>query len=316
MTLRDRLLFATSALLYSGPLYAGLAGYDLSPIVLFAGFLTVWLFIVRPGDWPERRTDWTHPRAIAWPMLVFAAQIVVAGFCVATGRIIAVMFDISMPLPLAAPAGLSLAGILLAWGLRRRRPAAPILRRRAPRWRASLSPGSGILDTARPRMPGRIDAQTFAEDIAAALGDLGNRPAPDAALDALAALIAEKGMTRSTFEALETAGRLTAPQIQLLVRLALTPAMLADLAGQGRIGVVLERALCGDEDTVAAGTARLALARLERTPGLADELPHAARLRHRAGPHSGTQSDQRHETATALLMLADRLDPQTATLHA
>ncbi|MDH3264923.1 MAG: hypothetical protein OEM24_13115 [Paracoccaceae bacterium] len=297
----DRLLFATSALLYSGPLYAGLAGYGFATLPLFAAFLMAWLFIVRPGDWPETREDWRVPRAVAWPLLIFAVQMVVAGFCLAMGRAIGGMYALTLPLPLAVPVGLSVLGILIAAALKRRGTGAPILR--VPG--GELGIGAGILDVARPAMPGRRDVQGFVEDVAEALDDLGEGPAAEEDIGRLAELVEEKGMTRETFEALQGAGELTLPQLQLCARLALSPPLMSELLGQGRIARALERALFAGEAALVGGTARLARDRLGEMPALADELPPAMRLRQAAE----AREDAGRDAAVALALLANALDP-------
>jgi hypothetical protein len=301
---RDRLLFATSGLLYSGPLYAGLAGYGFATLPLFAAFLMAWLFIVRPGDWPETREDWKVPRAVAWPLLIFAVQMVVAGFCLAVGRAIGGMYDLTLPMPLAAPVAISLAGLLIARTLKRQGAGAPILRMPG----GELGIGAGILDVARPAMPGRRDAQVFVEDVAEALDALGEGPAADDDIERLAELVADKAMTRETFEALEAAQTLTLTQLQLWVRLALGPRMVSELLGQGRIGGALEQALFHADAVLVAGTAQLARERLVETPALADELPPAMRLRQAAE----AREDETHDAPVALALLANAIDPPRA----
>lgn len=304
MRRRDRILFATSALLYSGPLYAGLAGYGFATLPLFAAFLTAWLFIVRPGDWPETRQDWGEPRALAWPMLIFAVQMVVVGFCLAVGRAIGGMYGLTLPLPLAVPVGLSVLGILVAAALRRRGAGGPFLR--VPG--GELGIGAGILDVARPAMRGRRDVQGFVEDLAEALDALGSGVAPGDVIERVAGLVADKGMSRETFDALEAAERLTLPQRQLLARLALSPQLISELLGQGRIARALEGALFAGEAALVADTARRARASLRRTPDLVDELPPAIRLRSAAAERGGESQD----AAVALSLLANAIDPPRA----
>lgn len=302
---RDRLLFATSALLYSGPLYAGLAGYGFATLPLFAAFLMAWLFVVRPGDWPETREDWRVPRAVAWPMLVFAVQMVVAGFCLAMGRAIGGMYAMTLPMPLAVPAGLAVLGILIAAALKRRGAGGPLLR--VPG--SGLGIGAGILDVARPAMPGRRDVQGFIEDVAEALDALGKGPAASADIEKLAALVEDKGMTRDTFEALEGADALKPPALQLWARLALDPGLVSELLGQGRIAQALERALLDGAPEQVAGTARQARELLGEMPGLADELPPAMRIRQAAEAHDDADDGDERDAAIALELLANAIDP-------
>jgi hypothetical protein len=302
---RDRLLFATSALLYSGPLYAGLAGYGFATLPLFAAFRMAWLFIVRPGDWPETWEDWRVPRAVAWPMLLFAVQMVVAGFCLAMGRAIGGMYALTLPLPLAVPAGLAVLGILIAAALKRRGAGGPILR--VPG--GGLGIGAGILDVARPAMPGRRDVQGFIEDVAEALEALGKGPAASADIDKLATLVEDKAMTHECFEALEGAAAFGLPQLQLWARLALNPGLVSDLLGQGRIGRALEQALFDGAAELVDNTARLARERLGEIPALADELPPAMRLRQAALAREDADGADGRNAAIALELLANAIDP-------
>jgi hypothetical protein len=65
-----RLMMAATALLYMGPLLAGLGGYGWTMVPAFAGIFTLWQIILRPQKWPA---PYELDRADAW--LAVAAQV-------------------------------------------------------------------------------------------------------------------------------------------------------------------------------------------------------------------------------------------------
>lgn len=94
MRLRDKTGHATSALLFSGPLCSGPAGFGMATIPLFA----LWLFVMRPGDRTRPAEDRKHPRTLAWPVPILDAQRVLVAFCLALGQAIGALFDFRPPL--------------------------------------------------------------------------------------------------------------------------------------------------------------------------------------------------------------------------
>jgi hypothetical protein len=57
---RMRLLMGATALLYVGPLLAGLGGLGWETTPLFLALFLLWLFVLRPQQWPQRARDWLH----------------------------------------------------------------------------------------------------------------------------------------------------------------------------------------------------------------------------------------------------------------
>jgi hypothetical protein len=86
MQLRARLLMGASALLYLGPLLAGLAGAGWASLPVFTAIFMLWLLVLRPYDFPQTAADWRRPEA--W--LIFATQVVIqvllVTFCFGAGR--------------------------------------------------------------------------------------------------------------------------------------------------------------------------------------------------------------------------------------
>lgn len=57
---RMRLLMIATALLYFGPLLAGLGGAGWATTPAFLALFMLWLFILRPQQWPHSLHDWLH----------------------------------------------------------------------------------------------------------------------------------------------------------------------------------------------------------------------------------------------------------------
>jgi hypothetical protein len=80
-----RMMMSATALLYMGPLLAGLGGYGWTMVPIFAGIFTLWQMILRPEKWPA---PYDMHRADAW--LAIAAQValqtLVVVVCFGIGR--------------------------------------------------------------------------------------------------------------------------------------------------------------------------------------------------------------------------------------
>lgn len=71
---RMRLLMAATALLYLGPLLAGLGGFGWATVPLFLALFLLWLFILRPQQWPRSLHDWLS-RYEPWAVLGSTAAV-------------------------------------------------------------------------------------------------------------------------------------------------------------------------------------------------------------------------------------------------
>jgi len=273
MDLRDRAFFATSALLYTGPLYAGLAGYGFETVPLFAAIFMLWLNVVRPGDWPQSARAWRTPRALAWPMLIFYVQMLVVAFCLVMGRAMGGMIGFQPPLPLAFTLLVSLLAISTARLLERKgdRPVVHIPG-------DSLSIGAGILDIGVPEMPDQPPERAFTEGVLAMLADLGPRRAPRDKIAPILDQVVEAGMVRPVLEALNKMRGGLAPHAQAQAMLALRPDVARDVFGEGLIGKAVNRALSTWVPQVVEETANDARALLKELSGVSEELPSASRL--------------------------------------
>jgi hypothetical protein len=61
VTQRQRILMGLTALLYLGPLLAGLAGQSWIMVMAFVAVFLLWLAVLRPGHWPRGRDEWKQP---------------------------------------------------------------------------------------------------------------------------------------------------------------------------------------------------------------------------------------------------------------
>ena len=114
MVTRMRLLQGAAALLYVGPLLAGLGGFGWSVVPVFTAIFLLWLVVIRPQDWPQQAAGWARPEA--WLALLARAlvQVVLVTVCFGIGRGIGGAAGLSPAMPVGLPLGLSFAAIPLA----------------------------------------------------------------------------------------------------------------------------------------------------------------------------------------------------------
>lgn len=65
MQIRYRLLMGAMALLYFGPLLAGLSGMGWTGVPVFIALTALWLVVMRPAQWPRDLGLWTREIALA-----------------------------------------------------------------------------------------------------------------------------------------------------------------------------------------------------------------------------------------------------------
>ncbi len=104
---RLRLLMGVTALLYVGPLMAGLGGYGWSVVPLFAAIFLLWLFIQRPHHWPQTPSDWTRPMMLMSLLTQALVQLLLVAVLFGVGRGIGgvlgtlPMFSVVLPLSIS-----------------------------------------------------------------------------------------------------------------------------------------------------------------------------------------------------------------------
>ena len=111
---RLRLLMAATALLYFGPLLAGLGGFGWAVIPVFAAIFLLWLVIVRPQDFPRTLADWANPEALIGFAARAAVQVLLVLVCFGLGRGIGGVLGSLPALPLMLPIAISFLSIPLA----------------------------------------------------------------------------------------------------------------------------------------------------------------------------------------------------------
>ncbi|MFE3838320.1 hypothetical protein [Pseudogemmobacter sonorensis] len=85
MRLRGLLVRAAMALLYMGPLLAGMAGSGWAMVLPFVLLFSLWLSVARPGEWPERG-EWRAPRAFLVAATLILSQTLLVAIFFGIGR--------------------------------------------------------------------------------------------------------------------------------------------------------------------------------------------------------------------------------------
>jgi hypothetical protein len=114
MLARLRFLKGATALLYFGPLLAGLSGFGWAQIPYFVAIFVLWLVIVRPEQWPETLSEWLTPRAIVAALTQVLSQILLVTILFAVGRGIGGVAGFLPILNASAPLAMSFFAIPLS----------------------------------------------------------------------------------------------------------------------------------------------------------------------------------------------------------
>jgi hypothetical protein len=86
MLTRMRLLKGATALLYIGPLVAGLCGFGWSMVAPFAGIFVVWLMVLRPEQWPASPAEWLTGQAWLAALAQVLSQVALVAALFGVGR--------------------------------------------------------------------------------------------------------------------------------------------------------------------------------------------------------------------------------------
>ncbi len=86
MTMRLRLLQGATALLYMGPLLAGLAGFGWAMLPPFVGVFVLWLMVLRPHQWPQTNREWLHSDTWLAALTQLLSQILLVSVLFGIGR--------------------------------------------------------------------------------------------------------------------------------------------------------------------------------------------------------------------------------------
>jgi hypothetical protein len=96
MLTRMRLLKGATALLYVGPLIAGLCGYGWGMVAPFAGVFVVWLMVLRPEQWPASPEEWLTGQAWLAALAQVLSQVVLVAILFGLGRGLGGLANIDM----------------------------------------------------------------------------------------------------------------------------------------------------------------------------------------------------------------------------
>lgn len=113
-SLRYQMFLLTAALLYLGPLVAGLAGLRWQMIPVFSAVFLLWLLILRPALWPDQLRDWVNPRLLSQLMLSILVQMALILLCFGIGRGIGATMGTLAAVPVWVPPLMSFLAIPLA----------------------------------------------------------------------------------------------------------------------------------------------------------------------------------------------------------
>lgn len=142
MQARLRLLKGATALLYLGPLLAGIAGFGWRVVPLFVAIFLLWLFILRPQQWPRTLADWSRPEALIALLTQSLVQLLLVAVSLGIGRGIGGVLGVMPAIPLMLPVAVSFLSI-------------PLARMIWDPWRADT--GEVVLDAALARLEAEED---------------------------------------------------------------------------------------------------------------------------------------------------------------
>ncbi|WP_333815218.1 hypothetical protein [Tabrizicola sp.] len=86
MLTRMRLVKGATALLYFGPLLAGLCGFGWDMVASFSAIFVVWLMVLRPEQWPASPVEWLTGRSWLSALAQILSQVLLVGILFGVGR--------------------------------------------------------------------------------------------------------------------------------------------------------------------------------------------------------------------------------------
>lgn len=121
MFIRIKAIQATTALLYLGPLLAGLAGFGWATLLPFVLLFALRLMLLRPDHFPQSDRDWQSLPVLAVMVTQILTQILLVTVLIAIGRGFSGVLDHApslhgiLPLAISFVAVTLLAVSLVAW---------------------------------------------------------------------------------------------------------------------------------------------------------------------------------------------------------
>ena len=110
---RVRYLQAVTALLYMGPLVAGLSGFGWAMLTPFVSVFVLWLILLRPHQWPQTYAEWLHWQAITAALSQILSQILLVAVLFGLGRGIGGVLGLEPQVHPFLPLGMSMAALPL-----------------------------------------------------------------------------------------------------------------------------------------------------------------------------------------------------------
>ncbi len=126
---RRRFLMAANALLYFGPLLAGLGGFGWGFVAVFTAIFVLWLLILQPMEFPINRAEWLSTDAWIAVSARAAVQLLLVVVLFGIGRGIGGILGAIPAFPVMLPLAISFLSIPLArliWDPWAQPPAPPI----------------------------------------------------------------------------------------------------------------------------------------------------------------------------------------------
>ena len=114
METRRRFMMAANALLYFGPLLAGLGGFGWGLIPVFTAIFVLWLIILQPFEFPISKAEWLTLDAWVAVAARAAVQLLLVVALFAVGRGIGGILGVMTGFPNVLPIALSFLSIPLA----------------------------------------------------------------------------------------------------------------------------------------------------------------------------------------------------------
>lgn len=114
METRRRFMMLANALLYFGPLLAGLGGFGLGLVPVFTAIFVLWLLILQPMEFPINKAEWLSPDAWVAVAARAAVQLLFVVVLFAVGRGIGGILGAMTGFPTMLPIAISFLSIPMA----------------------------------------------------------------------------------------------------------------------------------------------------------------------------------------------------------
>jgi hypothetical protein len=288
MTDRFRLFQTATALLYLGPLLAGLSGQGWAMVPVFSAIFVLWSVILRPHLWPARPGDLIRPEALVALLSLLATQILLVTLCFALGRGIGGVMGLHGVLPAYLPAALSFLSV----------PLSRLV------WNPDQTEALTGFDPLRHR-PADPAPEDRTQTLLAEILSLPDDVEEDELQARLSAIGLDALVIRRTLQEAALDPRFTRAGMKALIVHATDPEVAGLLSGSAYPAQVFD--LLGAEDEVMTLFATRCARVVVDDPQLAADCPSPAAVIAAAGPDAAS--------GTALMRLAGLLqDAQPGTL--